>query len=84
MKLIALTQGKFTKVDDADFEFLNKWKWFAYKNKNDRSFYARRTAWNKSTKKHEIIAMHRLLMEVTDSNVLVDHKDMDGLNNQRG
>lgn len=27
MKLIPLTQGKFAKVDDADFEWANRFKW---------------------------------------------------------
>ena len=29
MKIIPLTQGKFAMVDDADFERLNQWKWYA-------------------------------------------------------
>ena len=33
MKYIPLTQGKFTIIDDGDFEWLNKHKWCAYWNK---------------------------------------------------
>lgn len=33
MKTIPLTQNKFAIVDDADFEFLNQWKWY-WANKN--------------------------------------------------
>ncbi len=42
-KLIPLTQGKVTIVDDADFDWLNQWKWYAFKNRN--TWYAGRDIW---------------------------------------
>jgi len=30
MREILLTQNKATKVDDADYNWLNQWKWYAY------------------------------------------------------
>jgi hypothetical protein len=33
MKHIPLTQGQFAIVDDADFEWLSKWKWTAQRSK---------------------------------------------------
>lgn len=31
MRKIKLTQGKYTVVDDIDFDWLNQWNWFADK-----------------------------------------------------
>jgi hypothetical protein len=73
MKLIPLTKGHFAMVDDEDFEWLNRWKWCA--NVKNGKIYAKRT--NKS------IAMHRVIMGVTDPNIDVDHEDLTGNNNQR-
>lgn len=79
MKQIPLTQGKFALVDDEDYGFLNQWKWYAYKNGG--SFYARRTDY--STGKRKGVLMHRLIAQASDSSVFVDHKDGNGINNQR-
>lgn len=81
MKLIPLTQGKFAKVDDADFDWLNQWKWFAKKNthlKNFRTFYACRSDY--STGKVKRLYMHKILVPRF---AIVAHRDDDGLNNQR-
>lgn len=75
MKKIMLTQDKVALVDDADFEWLNQWKWYAVKSK--RTYYATRKKNNKS------ILMHRLILGLTNPNIWSDHRDHDGLNNQR-
>jgi len=74
MQELKLTQGKFAQVDDEDYEYLNQWKWHAYKSRN--TYYAIRTE-NRSQ-----IRMHRVIMN-TPSNLEVDHKDHNGLNCQR-
>lgn len=81
MKTIRLTQGKTALVDDSMFDFINQWKWFAHKASTN-VFHARRTSWNKTTKKHEVILMHRLIMGATSPDIFIDHKDQNGLNNQ--
>jgi len=73
MKEIALTQGKVALVDDEDFEFLSQWKW--YLKNFDNHFYAARSVDDKR--------MHRIILNITDSKIFVDHKDGNGLNNQR-
>jgi hypothetical protein len=78
MKLISLTQGKFTQVDDWSYDFLNHWKWYALKNGNTYYAVRRNITVNK---KREVIYMHHLIM-ATPIGLQVDHKDRDGLNNQ--
>jgi hypothetical protein len=72
MKEIILTQGKVALVDDEDYKWLNKYKWCAHKNK--RYWYAKRNSGR--------IFMHREIMK-TPIDLMVDHKDTNGLNNQR-
>ena len=78
MKEIKLTQGLVALVDDGDFEWLNRWKWYAQKNK--KKYYASRNTWDKG--KHNHISMHRLIVNVAPHEQ-VDHIDNDGLNNTR-
>jgi hypothetical protein len=75
MKLIELTQDKFTQVDDSDFDYLNQWNWFA--KKDGKKFYAARNHYE--NKKCKIILMHCVLMNDKG----IDHIDGDGLNNQK-
>lgn len=81
MKEIKLTQGKVALVDDADFDWLNQWKWFVLKDKY--TYYARRNLPAGINGKRSSILMHRLILGVTDFQIEVDHKDHNGLNNQR-
>lgn len=74
-KYIKLTQGKFTLVDNSDFEFLNSFKW------QYRHGYASRCAvidgdvnWN--------IQMHNQIMLPSDI-LVVDHINRDPLDNRR-
>lgn len=80
MKTIPLTQGKEALVDDEDFEKLSRFKWFAWEQCG--VFYALRNSRIKETRKRTIVRMHR---EVLGSPITqkIDHKDGDGLNNQR-
>src|SRR5690349_18607697 len=84
MKLISLTQNKFAQVDDEDYDFLMQWRWYAIKaTKEELNFYAVTTINQGRGKRQKMIQMHRLLMSLTDPKIIVDHKDGDGLNNQR-
>ncbi len=77
MKKIPLTQGKFALVDDEDFDWLNKWKWYAHKDYS--TFYANRHGQGCNDKN---ILMHREIINVSKGQ-LIDHKDRNGLNNQK-
>jgi len=78
MQEIKLTRGQVTLVDDEDYEWLNQWKWFSADAK--KGFYAARDeVLHGKTKR---ILMHRLLMKTPDD-MQTDHRDHDGLNNQK-
>lgn len=81
MKTIPLTQGKFAIVDDSDYEYLSKWKWYAHASCG--CFYAKRNLSVLELRKAKIknITMHREIMAHCKS--VVDHMDGNGLNNQR-
>lgn len=82
MKEIPLTRGQFAIVDDADFEWLNKWKWQAQKNAT--TYYAVRTDYSKGKRNPVLIYMHcEILGLIKDSAIEGDHRDRNGLNNQR-
>jgi len=79
MKEIKLTRGKATIVDDADYDWLSRWKWRACKSHH--TWYAVRTTSRKKGKR-TLIAMHREILQ-PPSGFETDHKDGDGLNNRR-
>lgn len=81
MKTITLTQNQFALVDDADYEFLNQWKWYAFRAGN--KWYAARTSKRDSiTKKQTTIWIHRVINN-TPAGLDTDHVDGNGLNNQK-
>lgn len=82
MRLIPLTQGKFAKVDDADFDWLNQWKWFAQRVRNTNKFYACRATTRDANGRQKRIYMHREVLKLSGT-LKVDHEDRDTLNNQR-
>lgn len=81
MKQIPLSQGKFALVDDEDYEFLMQWKWYTYWSWN--TFYVARNSSIKGGKKKCFLKIHRVILNVSDSNLYVDHIDGNGLNNQK-
>ena len=79
MKEIQLTQGYVTQVDDEDYEWLNQWKWYVQKKPHNNYVMRSEGPFGKQKK----ISMHRFILGLTDPNMLADHKNHNGLNNQR-
>ena len=71
MKEITLTQGYIALVDDEDYDVLSQFNWSVKIKKY--TCYAQ--GWNRKS-------MHRMIMRCPD-NMEVDHRDGDGLNNQK-
>ena len=82
MKLIPCSSKKypnlFAQVDDDDFEYLNQWKWFIT-NRGWTPYAA--TKIRKDGVRRSVF-MHRLILGLKRGEV-GDHKDGNGLNNQR-
>lgn len=89
MKQIQLTKGKFALVDDEDFEWLNQWKWCVQGQNSGSNFYAKRAVRKKIVHESEnyfsmkMISMHRFIFGIKDINIVIDHIDGNGLNNQK-
>jgi len=79
MKEIPLTQGLVALIDDAEFEKLNQFKWYA--GRGGKTFYAKRNVLKQNGKK-TTIRMHRIILGIPNDKQ-VDHIDGNGLNNQR-
>jgi hypothetical protein len=81
MKLIPLTQSKCTQVDDEDLKYLMQYNWHAELKKG--IWYAVRSKWIDN--KYYSMFMHREIFLINNLKALnlIDHKDNDGLNNQK-
>jgi hypothetical protein len=75
MKRIKLTQGKFTLVDDRDFENLSKFSWYFKRG------YALRNSTYARGEPRKTISMSREILLTTSK--IVDHVNGDSLDNRR-
>lgn len=66
-------------IDDEDFEYLNQFTWCAHKHRN--THYARRIDYSSGI--GVSLRMHRVVLGVSDKSITVDHRDNNGLNNQK-
>lgn len=73
---ILLTQGRVAIVDDEDYSFLNRWKWY-----HGKQGYATRSTLFSDGRKSTLM-MHRLIIN-TPNDMKTDHIDGDKLNNVR-
>ena len=67
MKEIKLKNGKvIAVVDDCDFELVNKYRWYS-----DGRYI--KSYWIDENEKRHYLLMHRLILNITDSKIDVDH-----------
>ncbi len=78
MKEIKLTKGFSAQVDDEDYDRINQYKWYVKKDRN--TYYAVRDSRKKGKRRY--FSMHREILN-NPTGTLTDHKDRNGLNNQR-
>ncbi len=82
---IVLTQGKFALVDEADYEAVNSFTWWAHNNKRDkmRTWYAIGGVGLDGAKVS--MSMHRFLWQLWGESQTeeIDHKNHEGLDNRR-
>ncbi len=84
MKKIPLTQGKFALVDDDDYRELSKHRWHCDARKGGIHYATRATPMSDPRwYRVSVLLMHREVMSPPE-NMDIDHKDGDGLNNQKG
>ena len=76
MRTIPLSRGLVALVDDEDYEWAAQFKWCALPSCS--TFYVPRT----ELPVRRVVQMHRLLLNAPPG-IEVDHRDSDGLNNQR-
>lgn len=79
---IALTHGLVALVDDADADFVGRWKWHAKfrHGHTDGLVYARRT--DRSGERAAAVYMHRAIMD-PPAGMVVDHINGNGIDNRR-
>jgi len=86
MKIIPLTKGYSTMVDDDQYERLSQYKWHVQFCKNRKGeisiIYAVSTRYDEN-RKLQTVYMHRDIMGITEKSIKVDHEDHNGLNNCR-
>ena len=70
MKQIILAKGYVALIDDEDYELVSKYKWYFHNNG-----YARTS--------HGKTYMHRLIMNVNDKSIEIDHINHNKLDNRK-
>lgn len=93
-RIIELDKGMHTLVDDEDYDYLMQWNWYVkiVKGCKGTAYAARSAPTNRRSKPKPgrpngtiitvTIRMHRLLLD-PPKGLSVDHKDRNGLNNQK-
>lgn len=75
---VPLSRGLVAVLDEQDWPKVADLTWYAHEPRPGEAYAAHR-----SSKPRTIVRMHRLILGVTDPDLLVDHRDGDRLNNRR-
>jgi len=75
-RAIELTQGYVAIVSDKDYSRVCQFNWQIHLNKGKSYAYC-------AVPRHTTQKMHRFILGITNPSTKVDHKDGNGLNNQR-
>jgi len=78
MRKIKLTKNQYALVDNDDYDFINKWKWYAMKQPN--TYYACRDVRRRGKKR--TLWMHRLINK-TPRKLKTDHINGNGIDNRK-
>jgi hypothetical protein len=79
LKEIPLTKGYVAIVDDIDFPVVSQFKWH-FRETSKNTGYASRSVYKP---KRQAILMHRFILGITDSKLVVDHINGNTLDNRR-
>jgi AP2 domain len=83
MKIIPLSKGYLTVVDDVKYDSLAQHLWHAQvlKNRDGKISIVYAVRFTPMAEGHDYIYIHREIMGVTDKEIHVDHEDHNGLHN---
>jgi len=88
MKEIILSDGSVATVDDDDFDRLSRFRWHPKRDRNGQVYACAhgpgsvRVVNGKTIDRRAPLSMHRVVLDAPRG-VKVDHKDCNGLNNQK-
>src|SRR5580700_5175989 len=82
MRRIPLTRGYTAIIDDVDYDWVSGFEWRTLITENG-DVYGVTTLPHKFDGQWPQVLLHRHIMQVYDTDVLVDHRDHDGLNDRR-
>lgn len=81
MKVIGISRGMETFIDDEDYHLVSMYRWFAIQKTVGKCWYAVTNIKVGNGKKKQV-GMHQMVFPVL-SGMMVDHIDRNGLNNQK-
>lgn len=84
MRVVYLTKGQHTWVDEEVYWRLHRYRWKAQWSETSKSYYASRSIWRPEKKECDTVLMHREILGLSKGDKRqVDHKNHDTLDNRR-